>query len=197
MDTERIDPEIHHGHWEQNELYEKQRVRLRRRWFGLVSLVFVLFLVLCAVPVVQERAPKWGSLRAARQLAVQLEQLKTVAIQKKEPVRLSIRADGQLVLSTVEKCSDSNSKEILRDQTWAPLVRDLRVLSSEEAEKLDIRSAVQAFCFDPILGANEVFQKRVIVIVPVKDLTEDLTGSRMDRASFVVIEGSSAKISIN
>jgi hypothetical protein len=98
-----------------------------------------------------------------------------------------------LILASVEKCEDVHRKAILREQTWAPIVQNYKVLSPAEASQFQIQSAMNSICFDPALGVSGVFKRKVIVIAPVKDLTQ----SRVDRASFVVIEGESAKISIN
>ena len=81
---ERIDEE-----WRTFELYEKIRVRERRKKLLISSLALILFFTLCAVPVVEERSPKWLSLRAAQRLSIEVEKLKTLAIHEKKPAKIS------------------------------------------------------------------------------------------------------------
>ena len=66
-------------------------------------------------------------------------------------------------------------------------------MNAVEAQKANLKLAVQQICFDPVDGLNFPKNKKVIVVVPVKDLAE----SRLDRASYVEIETASARIAIN
>jgi hypothetical protein len=54
--------------------------------------------------------------------------------------------------------------------------------------------ATDEICFDPVFGLEVSPAARgVVVVVPVNDLT----AGRLDRASYVILDGESAKISIN
>jgi hypothetical protein len=199
--------------WDTGDLYEKRRVKSRRRWVLLLSAVFLTFLGLCSVPVIQERSPKWKTLQAARRLAVQIEQLKTLAIQKKKAMHLRWSEQGELVLLESAHCSapvapvtpgapvsdtsgggSTDVPQIVEKKSWIDPAR-VHGLLGAEASALDLRWVIDKICFDPVYGLQfEAEQSRAIfVLVPVKDLTD----KRLDRASYVVMDGSSAKISIN
>jgi hypothetical protein len=76
---------------------------------------------------------------------------------------------------------------------WLSSSGELKVLSSVEAREYSLKLASDEICFDPVFGLEGLKGSRVVVLVPVKDLAEH----RLDRASYVVLEGESAKISIN
>lgn len=84
--------------WRNFELYEKVRIRENRKRFFFVSLATILFLSLCSVPVFEERLPKWRSMRAAQEISVEAEKLKTIAIREKKPVRLRFLVNGAFQL---------------------------------------------------------------------------------------------------
>ena len=175
--------------WRTFELYEKIRVRERRKRFFLISFVLILFLGLCSVPVIQDRMPKWRSLRAAQHISIEIEKLKTLSIHEKKPVRLTFVAGGDLKIEIVETCA-ADAKVIRSEQKkWESESEELKVLSVEEAKAFDVKLAVDQVCFDPVFGLNEKARK-VIIVAPVKDLS-------LERASYVVLDGESAKISIN
>jgi len=177
--------------WRTFELYEKIRVRERRKKLSISILALILFLVLCAVPVVNERAPKWKSLRAAQQLSVEVEKLKTFAIHEKKAAKLTFLADGSEKVEILSDCKEA-SGNLVDEHPWRNEGGRLKVLTPDEAKALDVNLVVDQICFDPVYGL-EGSQRHVLVIAPVKDLTEH----RLDRASYVILDGDSAKISIN
>ncbi len=179
--------------WRNFELYEKVRVRENRKRFILISLAILTFLGLCSVPVFEERMPKWRSLQAASQISVLLEKLKTLSIQEKKPVRLRFLDKGQYVVEVLTQCNSETALRIAKEGTWSDADGALKVLDGFEAKKLSLKLAFDQVCFDPVMGLDGVKSKRVLVIAPVKDLAEQ----RLDRASYVILEGESAKISIN
>ena len=179
--------------WRNFELYEKVRVRENRKRLLLVSATLLTFLGLCAVPVVDERLPKWRSLRAAQSLAVQLEHLKTLSIQEKKPIRLHLQANGQFQFELVNECLSETPLRIVSEGTWPDSEGTLKILSAEEAKVLSLKLATDQICFDPVFGLDGVKTRKVVVIAPVKDLSEQ----RLDRASYIILDGESAKITIN
>ncbi len=179
--------------WRNFELYEKVRVRENRKRLILISLTALGFLSLCAVPVVDERLPKWRSLQAAQRLSVQLERLKTLSIQEKKPVRMHFMAGGHYQFEVVNECQSETPLRIVNEGTWPDSDGALKILSADEAKILSLKLATDQICFDPVFGLEGVKSKKVVVIAPVKDLSEQ----RLDRASYIILDGESAKISIN
>jgi hypothetical protein len=180
------------------ELYEKVIVREKRRKWTLISIALALFLFLCGIPIYKERLPKWESLKAARQIAVEIEKLKTDSIQMKKPLQLHVLEGGRIEVRQVSNCETSNeelsnAENKHRDTTWSNANGEMAIIDAVEAKKLNLNFAIQKICFDPIDGMYTSKLKKVFVIIPVKDLAE----SRLDRASYVEVESASARISIN
>ena len=179
--------------WRTFELYEKIRLRERRKRFLVLFVGAVLFLSLCAVPVVQERTLKWQSLRAAQHISVELEKLKTLAITQKKPARLSFVENGEVKIEVIDHCTDGPSASEGVRKKWPDAQGELRIMKTAEAKDFGVALAVDQICFDPVFGLENLKSKEVIIVVPVKDLSDH----RLDRASYVVLESESAKISIN
>ena len=179
--------------WRNFELYEKVRIREHRKRFILITLTVLLFFGLCSVPVFEERMPKWESLRAAQVLSVEIEKLKTLSIHEKLPVRLRFLENGHFQMETVSQCDSEKVLSVIRQGSWPDVDGGLKILSAEEAKRLSLKLANDRICFDPVFGLDGVKSRKVLVVAPVKDLSED----RLDRASYVILEGESAKISIN
>lgn len=180
--------------WKTFELYEKIRLRQRRKRFWITTLTFVAFLGLCSVPVVEEQMPKWKSLQLAQRLAVEIEKLKTLSIQRKQPIRMTFLDNGEMKIELLKECQDpADSGTLLIQKKWISDPAELKVLHSQEALAFDLKQAFDHVCFDPVFGLDAVKSRRVLVVAPVKDLTEN----RLDRASYVILDGESAKISIN
>lgn len=178
------------------ELEEKVVIRERRKKILLIILSFILFFVLCSFPVYEERLPKWESLAAARLIAVEVEKMKTESIQSQKPVQLTVFQNGKLIVETVSKCGDSLSSvglKVIREVQWKPENRALSILIPEKAKEMKLSRVVEGFCFDPVLGLPQPEQKKVLIILPVKDLSV----SRLDRASYLEVESTTAEISIN
>jgi hypothetical protein len=180
--------------WRTFELYEKIRVKERRKKLVVIVLTMVLFLSLCAVPVVQERMPKWISLHAAQRLSVEFEKLKILAIEQKRPIRVTFLVHGVFQVEVLNDCRDATGT-VLFQKSWTDPGDTLQILSSEAGKEYKIAYAANTLCFDPVHGLEN--PKRVVVIAPVKDLAELPLDQRLERASYVVLETESAKISIN
>jgi hypothetical protein len=180
--------------WRDFELYEQVRIRQNRNRFLILGSALIVFLSLCAVPVVKERLPKWQSLRAAREISTELERMKTLSIQEKRPVRLKFMEGGRYRLEVLEKCSGGAVLKELDSAVWTSNASELAILSRAEAARYSLGLATDEVCFDPVFGL-EVSQsvRTVVIVVPVNDLT----AGRLDRASYVILDGESAKISIN
>ncbi|MBU6153499.1 MAG: hypothetical protein KGP28_04275 [Bdellovibrionales bacterium] len=179
--------------WRNFELYEKIRVRDRRRRFWVITLAVVLFFGLCSVPVVRERMPKWQSLDAALELSLEIERMKTRSIQEKRPVVLRFTGSGAYRMEFVLNCESKAEPVLDKEGHWPDRDGMLKILGREELERHSIALGVEEFCFDPVYGLSGVKSRLVLVVAPVKDLAE----GRLERASYVELEGESAKISIN
>jgi hypothetical protein len=179
--------------WRNFELYEKIRVRDRRKRFWTITLTALVFLGLCSVPVIQNRLPKWQSLDAALELSLVLEHMKTRSIQEKRPVVLKFLEAGKYKMEWVSDCNAKESPSLEQEASWSDRSGTLKVLNAAELAQYSISLGTDEICFDPVYGLNGVKSRLVVVIAPVKDLSE----GRLDRASYVEFEGESAKISIN
>ena len=180
------------------ELHEKIVVRERRKKALIIGISAVLFLFFCGIPVYNEQLPKWEGLEAARKLGVEIEKLKTESIRLKKPLFMKIQANGTLEVIKVSECSakaeeNDQSVEKIYSRNWHDSPDKLSILDPLEAKKRKLGLVIDAFCFDPVTGLAQSSSKKVIVILPVKDLAE----IRMDRASYVEIVSSNANISIN
>jgi hypothetical protein len=179
--------------WRNYELHEKVRIRDQKKRFWTITLAVSLFLGLCAVPVVRERLPKWRGLDAARVISLSIEAMKTRAIREKKPLRIRFTGEGTYRIEVLNDCKDQSPLRFDADSPWPDRGGALRVLSRADLEKFSIGQGVESICFDPVFGLAGGESRQVLVVVPVKDLSE----GRLDRASYVLIEGESAKISIN
>jgi hypothetical protein len=186
--------------WNSFELYEKQRVRDRRKWALILTSALLVFLSLCAIPVVKERSLKWRSLRIARDLAVEVEKIKTLAIKNKKAARLVFSQNPEsmntVTIEVIDHCEDTvddKNRKVIATKVWTPNPGEFTVLTREDAKNLDLSLVDPTVCFDSVIGLIHAYQKQVVGIVPTADLLE----KRLDRASYVIIEGESAKVTIN
>jgi hypothetical protein len=179
--------------WRNYELHEKVRIREQRKRFWTITLAVSIFLGLCAVPVVRERLPKWRGLDAARVISLAVETMKTRAIREKKPLRMRFTGEGTYRVEVLNDCKDETPVRTDVEAAWPDREGTLRILARADLEKFSIGQGIESVCFDPVFGLSGAESRQVLVVVPVKDLSED----RLDRASYIVLEGESAKISIN
>jgi hypothetical protein len=98
----------------------------------------VLFLSLCAVPVVKERLPKWRSLRAAREISTALEGVKTLSIREKRPIRLKFIGGGQYRVDVLERCGADGVLKELPPGTWTLRSEELVILAHADAAQYSL-----------------------------------------------------------
>ena len=123
------------------ELYEKIVVRERRRKAILISLASMIFLFLCAIPVYNERFPKWESLKAARNIAVEIQRIKTESLNLKKPLLLSVLENGMIKVERVSSCNIAPgqtpiAEEQLYEKNWINSNEAITLLSETDAKKL-------------------------------------------------------------
>ncbi len=116
-----------------------------------------------------------------------------MAIQQKKPIRMKFLADGKFQYEIIEKCPAGAALQPATSGDWSNFNGELKVLSLADAHQFSLKLASDEVCFDPVFGLEGVKSSRVIVIAPVNDLANQ----RLDRASYVILLGESAKISIN
>lgn len=178
--------------WRHYELWERLEVKQRNRKFLWIGLTVILFFALSAVPVVMEKWPKWRSVRATRELAQVLNQLKRKASIEQSALRLKFNSSQGLDYQ-IEKVSDCKSKSVAQVFSVGHLLsekekNDFQILPPENASMLELPGLVREFCYDPFKENDEVLG---FAILPVKDLSN----SRMDRYSLLILSGPSAEIS--
>lgn len=160
-------------------------MRRRRLWIaaGVAGFIF-----LSAVPAGLDRAPKWATLRAARELSQLLGALRTRVAVEHVALRFRFESDSELAY-VVEKAESCAAQAVWTIDHGGRLSGDsghaLRpVPAADEPGEL---GTVTSVCVDQIAG----FVPGRIGIVPVKDLAS----LREDRTSWVVLPSASALIS--
>ena len=108
-------------------------------------------------------------------------------------MRMSFSEQGVFRIERVADCAGGRPERVESEGEWAHEEGRLKVLSVEELSRFSLIQGVAQVCFDPVYGLTDVKGRMVLVIAPVRDLSEE----RLDRASYVILEGESAKISIN
>jgi hypothetical protein len=198
--------------WRQFELWEKIEIRLRQRrriWVGLACL---LFLILAAVPTVMERWPKWLGRRLSRQLAQELNQLRSQAILEGRAFRIQFLNDNGLAVRVErgERCGDESSswslvKELtIRSPEAGTLVQRFRFISASEGAALGIPQIHSEVCVDGVdrvphgidsmggtLPSSQQMTGPSLLAIATSD---DISQSREDRISVVVLTGSSLAV---
>lgn len=188
--------------WKHYELYEKVRIRERRKKIFWITLALACFSALASIPVVQTQLPKWKTYAQIRVLAIKVEKLKTQVIQNKQAMRLEFKEHGLVEFQEVSQCTKA-AKVLRVTETFSWKVNqgqdsELVLLSPEQAEAYRLDGVYPDFCFDPIRGLGLV--KQLFVVVPAKDLTDlkmKEKNSQLSRASFLLLQGDDALATMN
>ena len=181
--------------WRHYELWERLEVKQRHRKWLWIAVTTLLFFILSAVPVVMEKWPKWRSVRATRELAQVLNLLKRKASTEQSPMRLKFSSPQGLDYE-IEKTADckgavsSGKHEVYsKGHLLSEGEKDkFQILPPENATLLELPGLVNEFCYDPFKENDQVLG---FAIIPVKDLSN----SRLDRYSLLILSGPSAEIS--
>lgn len=187
--------------WQNIELWEQVQRRERRKkllWIGFAIFLFVSF---SSITIIQERYWKWKSLRAVRQLAVEVLSMKRKVAQEKKAYLLELMPDAGLGyrIRAVDSCSSQKTKEPTEPVQFISMEETQRLqlsfLPSEQAQRMGIERVMSTICYDPIDGFYRSEKENVfgMVVGPVKDLAE----GRSDRLGTVIFEGDSAEISFD
>ena len=198
-DTDVAEQRWSDAEWETYELWEKVEARLKRKRRLWIVGTIVLFLVLSSVPIVVSRAPKWKTRSIARQLALEINQLKKDASVQRTAFRLSFPSPSSLtfLVHRMNGCGLPEA-DLVRTGVLTQDVRgaDYMILRKQDGSDLGIPGLVQEICYDPLNGSNQDGAQSSAVafgIIPVKDLTE----KRLDRLTVLLLTGLSAEISFD
>lgn len=181
--------------WRQFELWERIELRLRRKKVWIILAVAFVFVAILAIPIVQDRLPKWRALNAMRVLAVRANQMKVDAAALGVPLRLRIEnsAQGpQYVIERVERCDSGTSA-----RAWGggavfdrpEVASEFVVFEPRDATRLRLERVTTDVCYDPT-GAEASGRVQALGILSAKDLTS----GRLDRAAFLNFSGLFAEI---
>ncbi|MBS1963936.1 MAG: hypothetical protein JST04_17120 [Bdellovibrionales bacterium] len=191
--------------WRQFELWERIELRLRRKRGWTILAVALVFVTILAVPIVQDRLPKWRALNAMRVLAVRANQMKVDAAALGVPLRLRIEnsAEGpQYVIERIDQCDANHGfsngiVEAKSARVWGggPVFenpargQEFVVFEPREATQLGLERVTTTVCYDP-LGNTAADRVQALGILTAKDLTD----KRLDRVAFLNFSGLFAEI---
>jgi hypothetical protein len=180
--------------WENYELWEKIEQRLKKRKRIWILFTVIVFLILSAIPIFMDRWGKWESRFITRQLAQEINWIKTAASIDHAAYRLRLAEGGNLsyIIDRLENCSISNGIQVRSGElAKGGPSREYLWISKDQGVELGIPGLVGEFCYDSLAGARETGIG--FGIIPAKDLTE----KRMDRISILLLMGQSGEISFD
>jgi len=205
--------------WRQFELWEKIETRIRRRRRLWIAMAMAGFLVLSSVPTAMDRWPKWVSRRVARQVAQEVNRLRSQAILDAKAYRLSfLDAPGLAFrVDSAESCDrfqtaarEEKSGFFLSSRFGRRISNQFKILTPSEGADLGIPVLRSEICFDGIdlMGRLEENSAAPGAVEPSKpDRPDDLKSfaiavaqtsesakSRPDHLSVVVLTGPSFEV---
>lgn len=198
-DTDLADERWKQGEWKHYEFWEEVETRFKRKKKLWIVIVLVLFFILSAYPVVQERIPKWRALRAARELARTMSLLRRQAIVEKAIFRLRFPDPTQprYIIEKLRSCQDVSGpvvqKGLLIDEIF---LSQLAIMNHEMGQQFGFNKLIEQYCFDPLRG-NSTFplelEEAGFAFIPVKDLAK----GRSDRIAVLLLQGYRSEITFN
>jgi len=177
--------------WNAYELWEAVEVRARKRKFWIVGLSCVLGFLILALPIYQEKMPKWKGLRVARILADHLLDIRRDSSNNQRRFLVKIQQDvaGRIQgnvysAATAADCTEAAQTNIEPVFSF-PLITEeqssIALLTREAAQKIGLGAVDEAICFDPFRESEG--STMTFAFIPVKDLTD----VREDRISTVTV----------
>ena len=177
--------------WNAYELWEAVEIRERRRKFWIVGLSCILALVILALPIYQEKMPKWSGLRVARILADHLLDIRRDSSNNQRRFLVKILQDpaGRIqgnVYNSATEAECTESAQIAAQPIFSfPLVADeqneIALITRSMSQQIGLEGVGESICFDPFRDTEGV--RMTFAFIPVKDLTE----VREDRISTVTV----------
>lgn len=181
--------------WRQFELWERIEFRLRRKRVWLIAASVLIFTSILAIPVIEERLPKWRALNAMRLLAVRANQMKVDAASLGVPLRLRIENSSEgpkYLIERVESCVSGVEAKIWGEGSVfenSERGSEYLVFDPKSANAEGLERVTSEVCFDPV-GMEHHDGVKALGILTAKDLTEH----RLDRVAFLNFSGLFAEI---
>jgi hypothetical protein len=174
-DSDQGENRFQEDEWKYYELWEKVEVRLRRKKILIAFLVISVFLFLSAIPVWIDQSPRLKAKKYLNRLAIELNQLKLEAIDKKMALRVRF-VDDRFVVEQLPSC-----RSALDTQATAPIfLREGRLLpenesrlvrlTSDEAKNFGLRGILDEFCYDPLYGFEGGLSNSAFALIPKEDI---------------------------
>lgn len=177
--------------WEHIELWEKIEARLKRRRRYWIAGAIAVFLLLSAVPVWMDRKPKWGALRAARELGLVLSQLKTRAATEGGAFRARLSNTGERVILEKAASCDAAHFEAL-EQPALPALEGYVFIDAALAQRMELTGLRTEFCFDVQRGASDATDERSRGVGLIA--TPDVEAERWDRIAVLFWQHASGEL---
>lgn len=149
--------------------------------------------------MIKDRWPKWTTERATRRLAFEINRMKkdTAIHHKAYRLRFTDANSLEYGIEQLGLCTDTAFKKIrTASLQGGSVTSSYQRLSAEKGKTIGVPGLVDSFCYDPLTGSQAIGTDEDLIgfgIIPVNDLTE----GRLDRLSVILMEGKSAKISLN
>lgn len=196
-DTDLAEERWARAEWARYELWEKTEQRARKQRKLWIAGACLVFLVLSAFPIVIENRPKWIAQKMIRKLAHEIEILKRDSALLHGIYRIQFEGGGSLRyhIEKVKTCTGPVTS-ILREGSLAESTEQesrFVLMNAQQAASLGIDSIVESFCYDSIRGAK--YDVRTLGFGVA--IANDLTQSRLDRMSILLIETPIARISLD
>ncbi len=184
--------------WDHYELWDQVEQRLRRQRYLWIFATTLVFIFLSAIPIVQDRWPKWATRSLSRQLAQEMNWVKSEASTHRGAYRFRFKEPGSLHFE-VERLSSCKvlGGEVVRTGSLAR-AGDGRYIWMPTALGLTqgIPGLVAEFCYDSLEGSPVSPQAGSLSgfgIISVRDLAD----KRYDRMSILLFAGTLAEISFD
>ena len=145
--------------WRQFELWEKIEVRLRRKRLIWVGLALLGFVVLSAIPTALERWPKWVSRRVSRQVAQEINRLRSQAILDSRAYRLTFGDSPGLTfqVESGDQCAGTSGNwqvvrtgAFLSSRVGRTIAPKFKILTPSEGEALGISVLKTQVCIEGV-----------------------------------------------
>jgi hypothetical protein len=197
-DTDQAEDRWLKAKWDQYELWNKVELRLRRQKRLWIISTFIVFIMICSIPVFMQKWPKWVGMFAARELALLVNQIKKDAGLKHLAFEISFDFNQTLKFQIHKKntCDEVGPGQLVQSGYVLDelLLGSYVLIGAETGEKLGIPGLKTKFCYDPMSGSTVTSKTDDVIgfgIIPAKDLTDN----RSDRVSILLLTGPNAELS--
>ena len=179
------------------EIIDPEGERRHRRRRRMLVLAILVSLALFGYPEGKEYYSKWRALKAGRDFAQYLSQLKTSAILKKKPMEAKFRIPDQVDVYEVSSCGPFSERTKVASISLSDFALGVE-FAPEPWGRENVGSRepyLPRFCYDPVYGSS-IFADGLVHGSIFLAEHSDLTGKRGDHIVQVTIEGSAGDISL-